>query len=196
MRFKFIILLALVACLAIGVMPASAMADDGGAGGGFSDAVLPLTPEQMVTARLTLWRCFRYEPLIDRWNAEFQLSKNLVIAVMAKESSCFPDADDGTSVGLMAITPRSWLFPREELIKPDINIYTGMFMLFNILQQSDGDVRDALGAYNCGWVSLNAGKCIGGGGYAYADDILNTWLPLAKRYADRGWDGFLPNLMP
>jgi len=40
-----------------------------------------------------------------------------------------------------------------------------------------GDVHRGLAAYNCGWDSLNAGKCLSFGGPAYADKVLEFWLP-------------------
>jgi hypothetical protein len=38
----------------------------------------------------------------------------------------------------------------------------------------------ALAAYNCGWESLNAGKCIRGGGHDYAASVLGEWLPVIE----------------
>lgn len=41
-------------------------------------------------------------------------------------------------------------------------------------------LRASLGAYNCGWKSLEADRCFGFGGYAYADQVLNYWYHLLK----------------
>lgn len=133
-----------------------------------------------VTARLTTQRCWTYAPLVDRWNPDFDLPREVVLAVMAKESACMPGMDDGVSVGLMAVTPRPWLFSEAELLQPGLNVYAGMFVLHSALEQADGDMALALAAYNCGWESLNAGKCIRGGGHDYAADVLGYWLPIVE----------------
>jgi soluble lytic murein transglycosylase-like protein len=135
---------------------------------------------QWVTARLTAGRCWHYAPLVDRWNPDFDLPREVVLALMAKESACLPNQDDGVSVGLMAVTPRPWLFSEAELRTPATNIYAGMFVLNGALNQAGGDMALALAAYNCGWESLNAGKCINGGGHDYAADVLNYWLPIIE----------------
>jgi soluble lytic murein transglycosylase-like protein len=136
------------------------------------------------TARMVVNICkwHNYYPIIADWNSEKenkdrQLDENLILAVMAKESHCNPYADDGVSVGVMAVTPRPNWWTREQLLNVRINIYAGMNILANAIEQSDGDIRTALAAYNCGWESLNAGKCIPAGGYTYADDVINFWLP-------------------
>jgi len=138
---------------------------------------------QWVTAHLTAIRCWHYEPLVDRWQPDFpDVPKGVVLAVMAKESACMPGMDDGMSVGLMAVTPRDWLFSKAELLNPATNVYAGMFILNSALEQGQGDMALALAAYNCGWESLNAGRCIDGGGHDYAADILNYWLPIVEEY--------------
>ena len=133
-----------------------------------------------VTSRLTVKRCLQYEPLIERWNPDFGLPENVVLAVMAKESACLANAHDGTSVGLMAVTPRSWLFSEAELRSPATNVYAGMFILSGALKKADGDMALALAAYNCGWESLAAGKCIAGGGHDYTASVLTYWLPIVE----------------
>jgi soluble lytic murein transglycosylase-like protein len=134
-----------------------------------------------VTARLTADRCWRYETLVDRWQPDFpDLPKDVVLAVMAKESAGIPNAHDGTSVGLMAVTPRSWLFSEAELLNPATNVYAGMFILNSALEQADGDMALALAAYNCGWESLIAENCIKGGGHDYAASVLGEWLPVIE----------------
>jgi soluble lytic murein transglycosylase-like protein len=133
-----------------------------------------------VTSHLTAQRCRRYLPLVDRWNPDFDLPREVVLAVMAKESACLEGTDDGTSVGLMAVTPRPWLFSHAELLQPGLNVYAGMFVLHSALEQADGDMALALAAYNCGFESLEAGRCIDGGGYDYAASVLTYWLPIVE----------------
>ena len=136
-----------------------------------------------ITSHLTVSRCWRYAPLVDRWNPDFDLPREVVLAVMAKESACMEGTDDGTSVGLMAVTPRPWLFSEAELLQPATNVYAGMFILASALRQAEGDMRLALAAYNCGWESLIAENCIKGGGHDYADSVLDYWLPLIEEAA-------------
>lgn len=136
------------------------------------------------TARMVVNICrwHNYSPIIADWNNEKenldrQLEEILILAIMAQESNCDPFTDDGVSVGVMAVTPRPDWWTREQLFNVRINIYAGMNILANTIEQADGDIRTALAAYNCGWESLNAGKCLSFGGYAYADRVLNFWLP-------------------
>jgi soluble lytic murein transglycosylase-like protein len=137
-----------------------------------------------VTAKKTVRRCLRYAPLVDRWNPDFQLDPALVFAVMAQESACLTNNDDGVSVGLMAVTPATWTTSRDRLKDPAVNIFWGMKILWLTLNNEehnpDHDIRTALAAYNCGWVSLEAGKCFDFGGYAYADKVLHFWLPYVQ----------------
>lgn len=92
--------------------------------------------------------------------------------------------EGGQSVGLMQVTPASWTTTRERLLDPATNIYWGMRILWLTLHDEEnnptGDMRVALAAYNCGWDSLQAGKCLSFGGYAYADIVLDFWLPYVQ----------------
>jgi len=143
-----------------------------------------LTPPDpvMVTARATVRICEQYRPIVESWLPEFDLDPDLVLAVMAKESGCAPNATDGLSYGLMQIVPRPWTLSETYLKQPKWNIWQGMWFLDTIYnsEQNDGTWHRALAAYNCGWTSLDAGKCIPVGGPRYADSILGFWLPLVK----------------
>ena len=123
----------------------------------------------------------RWKPLVSRWHSAFPgLSTELVLAVIAQESQGFPDAisgDTAQSVGLMQVTPRPWTATTEQLLEPALNVYLGMWILDSAIKNSDGDVRRGLAGYNCGFVSLDAGLCHPRGGWAYADRVLNYWLP-------------------
>ena len=139
-----------------------------------------------ITSRMTVDRCLRYEPLIDRWQPDFpDVPKPVVFALMAAETACMPYADDGLSVGLMAVTPRAWTASRDALFDPAVNVYWGMFILDSAIREANGDLTFALGAYNCGWESLRADRCIPGGGLDYADAVLNFWLPIVEERRDR-----------
>ena len=130
-----------------------------------------------------IWNVTRWMPLVERWAPDFpELEHALVLAVIAQESQGFPyaESDDGhSSVGLMQVIPRSWTGTREQLLDPAFNIFVGMRML-NATIRKAGNVRTALGAYNCGFVSLEADRCHAFGGYAYADRVLDHWLPVFR----------------
>lgn len=136
-----------------------------------------------MTATKTVRRCLWYRPLVDRWNPDFELDPAVVFAVMAQESACYP-YEGGASVGLMQVTPSGWTTTRERLMDPATNIYWGMRILWLTLNDDthnpDHSLRTALAAYNCGWESLEADKCLDFGGYAYADRVLNFWLPYVE----------------
>jgi len=137
-----------------------------------------------VTAGIVVRQCEDWRYIVDRFTEEYDLDADLVLAVMAKESNCenLKSSQDGLSVGLMQIVPRSWTMTKAYLENPVWNIWQGMRFMSVIYssEQNDGTWRTALAAYNCGWTSLNDGKCHAGGGYAYADRILGYWFPLMR----------------
>lgn len=126
----------------------------------------------------------RWLPLIERWEPDFSdLEPALVLAIIAQESQGFPDAEgsDGAgSIGLMQIIARSWTGTRKQLLNPAYNIFVGMRMLTATIEKTGGDVRTAVAAYNCGFVSLEAGRCYKFGGYTYADRVLEYWVPIFR----------------
>ena len=126
----------------------------------------------------------RWLPLVERWYSEFpELDPAWVLGMIAQESQGFPHVSDVTgshAIGLMQIIPRSWTGTRTQLQDPGFNLYVGMRMLSGTLQQTDGDLRRSLGAYNCGFVGLDAGLCGRYGGYAYADRIIGYWVPVFR----------------
>lgn len=125
----------------------------------------------------------RWEPLIERWREDFpDLDTAVVMAVIAQESQGFPEVvsgDEAQSVGLMQVTPRPWTATADELKSPGLNIYIGMWILDSAIKQSD--LRTGLAAYNCGFDSLERGNCHSYGGYAYADWVLDYWVPQFER---------------
>lgn len=141
-----------------------------------------------ITATKTVRRCLKYRPLIDRWNPDFGLDPALIFAVMAQESACYENASDESgsadSVGLMQVIPAGWTTTHDRLSDPAINIYWGMRILWLTLNDDvnnpEHDLRRALAAYNCGWESLDAGKCYEFGGYTYADRVIDFWLPYVQ----------------
>src|SRR3990167_6457673 len=123
-------------------------------------------------------------PLVERWHPDFPgLDPAWVLGIIAQESQGFPHVSDVTgshAVGLMQIIPRSLTGTRTQLEQPGFNLYVGMRMLSATLKQTEGDLRRALGAYNCGFVGLDAGRCGRYGGYAYADWIIDYWVSVFR----------------
>ena len=138
----------------------------------------------MVTATIVANRCEHYRKWAELWYDEYPIDPDIILAVAAKESGCDPDATDGQSMGLMQVTPRPWTLREEYLFNPKWNIYQGMQILYyalhNEAENPEGSLTRALAGYNCGWDSLNAGKCIPGGGYDYAMEVMLFWLPVVR----------------
>ena len=126
----------------------------------------------------------RWLPLVHRWHPDFpELDPAWILGLIAQESQGFPHviADDvWGSTGLMQVGPRSWIGTRARLLDSAYNIYTGMRLFSDTLEKSGNDVRRALGAYNCGFVGLDANLCGSRGGLAYADRILDYWVPVFR----------------
>jgi len=148
-----------------------------------------------VTARMTIRRCLPFVALAHRWAPDFpDLDPALVMSVAAQESACYQWADDGHSVGLMQVRATGWTHPDEKkLIQPALNVYWGEYILSHAIANQEHnpghEVRRALAAYNCGWESVQADRCLPFGGFTYADRVLGFWLPrmqLAFREHCRG----------
>jgi hypothetical protein len=144
---------------------------------------VPTPTETMedVQAGIVVNICKKYRPIVEQMYEYFPIEPDVIMAVMAQESHCDKWATDGVSIGLMQITPRPWTLKEELLWDPKWNIWQGMKMLYanitNEEQNPEHDVARALAAYNCGWTSLNANVCLDFGGWAYAAEVLNFWLP-------------------
>lgn len=139
--------------------------------------------------RDTIERCLRYLPLVERWQPDFpEIKADVVFAIAAQESHCNHTAgqvDRVGSIGLMQVAPLPGRPPAARLAQPAINVYWGMKVLSSALDTADGDMRLALAAYNCGFEGVENDACGSSGGYAYADKILNTWLPMSREML--GW---------
>ena len=145
---------------------------------------LPKTGEE-ITAEIVARRCEQYRPIVEQVYEEYPVDPNLVLAVMAQESNCRRLATDGVSVGLMQVTPRVWTPTRAQLYNVRTNIEWGMYFLHSAIHHPDHnprrDIARGLAAYNCGWVSLDANRCIAIGGPRYAERAVTFWLPYFER---------------
>ena len=121
----------------------------------------------------------RGRPIIHHYIDDFSyVTPELILAVIANESWGQPDLvvmepNGQTAVGLCMINARPWLGTVEQLLDPTYNIWTCTWMLDNILAKTGGDIPKALAAFNCGFESLEAGKCFQSGGYNYSVRVLD-----------------------
>jgi soluble lytic murein transglycosylase-like protein len=141
----------------------------------------------MVTARAIVERCEQYRKWADLWYQEFPIDADIVLAVMAAESACIPDAvsmDGYGTIGLMQIRPQPWRLREELLYNVKWNTWQGMYVLYHSLHNTTHNPNQsmvkALAGYNCGWQSVEEGRCGQKGGYNYAYKVLFFWLPLVK----------------
>jgi hypothetical protein len=179
-RVAVVVLVCLIALFSMG------MIDSGGAPGGPLPKPVPTPDGWMVTAQMTVRRCLQYERIVQHWlnmdmsvNDAFDVLDNshlpLIMAIMAKESSCIEHATDGLSYGLMQVIPRDWL---PNAYHNNTNVLAGLYILDGSLELADGDVELALAYYNCGVPKVENDACGKRGGVHYAADILSFWLPL------------------
>ena len=141
----------------------------------------PRPTAEEVTAEIVRARCEKWRPLVEATYELYPVDSDLVLAVMAQESACLSTATDGTSVGLMQVTPKTWTPSEAHLYVPRINVEWGMYLLYWAINHAEHnpekDVFRGVAAYNCGWISLDAGKCLWFGGPTYARRVLDFWLP-------------------
>lgn len=128
--------------------------------------------------------CLQYLTLVERWQPDFPaITPDYVFAVAAQESRCDHTAgqfDRVGSIGLMQVAPLSGRPTAGRLAQPSLNVYWGMKVLDSALRTSQGDMRLALAAYNCGFEGVKNDACGSKGGYAYADRVLHYWLPMVR----------------
>jgi soluble lytic murein transglycosylase-like protein len=106
----------------------------------------------------------RWEPLILKYAAQYQIDPDLVAAVMTVESSGNPNAVSyAGAVGLMQVMPYDpYRFPNRpaaaKLYDPDFNVAWGLRILADELEWARGDVFKALMAYYDGrWTTPHPG---------------------------------------
>ena len=144
----------------------------------YSALGIEATPTPFALPYFALPQAEYWRPVVDQYISEFpNLEVDWVIAVIAKESwgnrYMLNENRDGTvDVGLMQVTADRWAGAYEDLHHPNYNVWTGMWILNQTLEKTDGDLRWALAAYNCGFASLEADRCYSWGGWVYADQVL------------------------
>ncbi len=111
------------------------------------------------TQRLsTYWsmRIRRWESLILQEANRRSLDPDFLAALVWMESRGDAKAIGPTgSVGLMQVMPKeegfSWRPSKEVLLDPAMNLFWGTRTISIIIKQADGDIFNALAAYNAGW---------------------------------------------
>jgi len=101
-------------------------------------------------------KILRWETLIVQEANRRSLDPDFVASLIWRESRGDPNAiGPGGSVGLMQIMPKesgfSWRPSKEVLLDPAVNLFWGTRTLSIIIQQGNGDIFNALAAYNGGW---------------------------------------------
>jgi hypothetical protein len=98
----------------------------------------------------------RWEPLIIQEAERRALDPDFLASLVWMESRGDHTAVGPVgAVGLMQVMPReagfSWRPTTEELLDPGINLFWGTRTLATVIRQGDGDIFNALAAYNGGW---------------------------------------------
>ena len=142
----------------------------------------------------------RWRPLIQRWQPELEHLQGLegealVMAVIAQESQGFADPhgivgmerDRAGSVGLMQVIAGVSGRPSgDRLLDPALNTLWGMRILNSVIDQEDGNLRVALGRYNCGArEKVMSDGCGSRGGLHYADRVIEHFYPVFLAWLKR-----------
>jgi len=124
-------------------------------------AAVPI-PEAMPTPTLsTYWspRVRQWDTLIIQEAERRGLDPDFLASLVWMESRGDSQAIGPVgSVGLMQVMPKeagfSWRPSRAELLDPTTNLFWGTRTLATVIHQGDGDVFNALAAYNGGWEQI------------------------------------------
>ena len=102
----------------------------------------------------------KYQDIVDRYAAEYQLEKSLVNAVIFCESHFETEAvSSADALGLMQVTQETGWWAAEQmgieaenldLTEPDTNIRIGCWYLGWLTEKFDGVTETALAGYNAG----------------------------------------------
>jgi len=102
----------------------------------------------------------RYEKIIDKYSSEYNVSKELILALINRESMFRPNIiSPAKAKGLMQMIDRTASqtarkvkirLRRNDIYKPEINIRLGVAHLKELLDKYNGKIYLALAAYNAG----------------------------------------------
>lgn len=105
----------------------------------------------------------RHSDIIDKYCAEYELDRYLVMGIIKAESNYIHDAHSGVARGLMQITDHTakWIaekldmeFLSDDIENPEINIRMGCYYIDYLIERYN-DVDVALAAYNGGMGNVN-----------------------------------------
>ncbi len=102
----------------------------------------------------------RYEKIIDKYSSEYDVSKELILALINRESMFRPNIiSPAKAKGLMQMIDRTAALTarkvnirlrRNDIYKPEVNIRLGVAHLKELLDKYGGKIYLALAAYNAG----------------------------------------------
>ena len=110
----------------------------------------------------------KYEQLVEKWAAAYELDPLLVYSFIRTESGFDPDATSTVEArGLMQMTEETFLWLRSklglgeevsfgDLYDPDVSIRFGCYYLHLCLVRYNGDISTAAAAYHSGWGTVDA----------------------------------------
>ena len=109
----------------------------------------------------------KYEQLVEKWAAAYELDPLLVYAFIRTESGFDPQATSSVDArGLMQMTEETFLWMRSkiapnepltfaDLYDPDTAIRFGCYYLHLCMERYKGDVSTAAAAYHSGWGTVD-----------------------------------------
>ena len=104
-----------------------------------------------------------FNHIIERYAQEYELDRNLVMAIVKTESNFVVDAHSGKASGLMQLTEETAVWLASELgiedmdiTDPEQNIQMGCYYFRHLLDYYEGNVDVALAAYNGGMGNVNS----------------------------------------
>ncbi len=137
-------------------------------------------------------RVRQWEPLIVTEAQRRALDPDFVAALVWKESRGYQNAVGPVgAVGLMQVMPKEagfdWRPSQEALFNPETNLFWGTRTLATVVKQGQGDVFNALAAYNGGWEQIQYR-----GPRLFATEILRDYAQVvALRHNLRAQDGWI-----
>ncbi len=155
-------------------------------------AVTDSEPSNLTLSTHWHYKILRWESLIIQAANHRQLDPDFLASLVWMESRGDPYAVGPVgAVGLMQVMPReagfTWRPSQDILVDPEINLFWGSRTLATVISQGQGDVFNALAAYNGGWDQI-----MYRGPTIFATTILRDYAhAVAQRYAVAGpWIAF------
>ncbi len=107
----------------------------------------------------------KYQDTIEKYCKEYGVDKNLVYALIKAESN-FDEkvVSDADAKGLMQLTDKTFLYciesagisaTPEDIFIPEINLQAGIWYLSFLLDKYDGNMKNAIAAYNAGSANVD-----------------------------------------